>query len=118
MSKLRDQKKKSSDYFLNERYILQIIIKIKNHRKGDPIANDSAIVGDILIITAESLVRQINGKELLKMDMKFSIGDRVKIRDRDIVGDVVQMEYRYLYNAQGEEKITKKIFSATNRWLG
>jgi hypothetical protein len=42
------------------------------------------------------------------MDMKFSIGEKVRIRGKDIVGEVVQMEYRYFYNAQGEEKITKK----------
>jgi hypothetical protein len=42
------------------------------------------------------------------MDMKFSIGERVKIRGKDIVGEVVQMEYRHFYNAQGEVKITKK----------
>jgi hypothetical protein len=40
--------------------------------------------------------------------MKFSIGERVKIRDRDIVGEIVQMEYKYFYNATGEVKITKR----------
>jgi hypothetical protein len=42
------------------------------------------------------------------MDMKFSIGERVKIRDRDIVGEVVQMEYKYFYDVTGEEKIVKR----------
>jgi hypothetical protein len=42
------------------------------------------------------------------MNMKFSVGEKVKVRGKDIIGEVVQMEYRHFYNAQGEEKITKK----------
>lgn len=42
------------------------------------------------------------------MDMKFSVGEKVKIRGKDIVGEVVQMEYKYFYDVTGEEKITKK----------
>jgi hypothetical protein len=42
------------------------------------------------------------------MDMKFSIGERVKICGKDIIGEVVQMEYKYFYDVTGEVKITKR----------
>jgi hypothetical protein len=42
------------------------------------------------------------------MDMKFSIGERVKIRGKDIIGEVVQMEYKYFYDVTGEVKISKR----------
>lgn len=51
------------------------------------------------------------------MDMKFSIGEKVKIRGKDIVGEVVQMEYRYFYNATGEERISKRyLVQQINGW--
>jgi hypothetical protein len=42
------------------------------------------------------------------MDMKFSIGERVRIRGKDIIGEVVQMEYKHIYRPNGEEKIVKR----------
>ncbi|AJA41410.1 hypothetical protein AXJ14_gp091 [Geobacillus virus E3] len=42
------------------------------------------------------------------MDMKFSIGERVKIRGKDIIGEVVETEYRYYHYSNGEEKIVKR----------
>ena len=42
------------------------------------------------------------------MDMKFSIGERVKVRGKDIVGEVVQMEYKYVHYQDGKENVSKK----------
>ena len=39
--------------------------------------------------------------------MKFSVGERVKIRGRDMIGEVVQMEYKHIYE-HGEERISKR----------
>lgn len=31
------------------------------------------------------------------MDMKFGIGEKVKIRGKDIVGEIIQMKYKEMY---------------------
>jgi hypothetical protein len=48
--------------------------------------------------------------------MKFSIGERVKIRDKDIIGEVVQTEYKHTIY-KGNEKISKRyLVKQSNSW--
>jgi hypothetical protein len=48
--------------------------------------------------------------------MKFSIGERVKIRGKDIVGEVVQTEYKHTIY-KGNEKISKRyLVKQNNSW--
>lgn len=42
------------------------------------------------------------------MDMKFSVGERVKIRGRDMIGEVVQMEYKEMHYPEGERYVAKR----------
>lgn len=42
------------------------------------------------------------------MDMKFSVGERVKIRGRDMIGEVVQMEYKEMHYPEGKKHVTKR----------
>jgi superfamily II helicase len=41
------------------------------------------------------------------MNMKFSIGEKVKVRGKDMVGEVVQSEYKHSYR-HGEERVSKR----------
>lgn len=48
--------------------------------------------------------------------MKFGIGEKVKIRGKDIVGEVVQSEYRYSHK-HGEERVSKRyLVRQTGSW--
>ena len=42
------------------------------------------------------------------MDMKFSVGEKVTVRGRDMIGEVVQMEYKEMHYIDGKKRITKK----------
>ena len=50
------------------------------------------------------------------MNMKFSIGERVKIRGKNIVGVIVQSEYKHTIY-EGIEKISKRyLVKWNNSW--
>ena len=42
------------------------------------------------------------------MDMKFSVGEKVTVRGRDMIGEIVQMEYKEMHYLDGKKRITKK----------
>ena len=42
------------------------------------------------------------------MELKFSIGERVKVIGKDIIGEVVQKEYKYMGYLNGNELIIKR----------
>lgn len=42
------------------------------------------------------------------MFMKFNVGEGVKIRGKDIVGEVVQTEYKEVHYPDGQKRISKR----------
>jgi hypothetical protein len=40
--------------------------------------------------------------------MKFSVGEKVTVRGKDIVGEVVQMEYKEMHYPEGKKHVTKR----------
>ena len=42
------------------------------------------------------------------MNMKFNVGEKVTVRGRDMIGEIVQMEYKEMHYLDGKKRITKK----------